>query len=168
MKKSFVVLSMLLFVALSAKAADAAIYYLVGTMNDWTTSASYQFVKNEAQTGFEEYKITVDLAQNAEFKALKLKQGEETEDTWYPGGAAPNYGKDNKITEAGKYDIYFRPDGGGDAAWYYGVLYVEKATTTSIDAVVGAKTQSRKVMMNGTMYILRDGVYYNTNGAEVK
>ena len=168
MKKSLIVLSMIMLVAFSAKAADAAIYYLVGTMNDWHTSSEYQFAKNESQTEFEEYKITLNLEKNAEFKAIKLKQGSETEDTWYPGGATPNYGKAGQIAEAGKYDIYFRPDGHGDAAWYEGVLYVEKNTSTAIDAVVGAQTQSKKVMLNGTMYILRNGVYYTTTGAEMK
>lgn len=122
----------------------APAYFLVGNMNDWTASADYQLTRNEGAADFEEYMITLDLEAGAEFKVVK-PQGENL--VWYP-----DYVDNYKVTEAGKYNIYFRPNGDGGDDWYYNVIYVEKNITDGI----------RGINANGTT-----GDVYNTAGQRV-
>ena len=121
----------------------APAYFLVGNMNDWTASADYQLTRNEGAADIEEYMITLDLEAGAEFKVVKGAQ-----EVWYPDGVENNC----KVTEAGKYNIYFRPNGDGGDDWYYNVIYVEKNITDGI----------RGINANGTT-----GDVYNTAGQRV-
>mgnify|MGYP002624515317 CR=1 FL=1 len=83
-------------------------YYLVGSMNGWAVNADYKLTQNTGAT-VTEYMITLDLAENAEFKVVWSKDGADRT-TWYPDG--DNY----KVTETCNYTVYFRPDynGGSD------------------------------------------------------
>ena len=98
----------------SVAAADSNVYYLIGTMTDWSVNADYQLTENPNAPG--EYQITVDLPANAEFKVVKGNK-----ETWYPDNAG-NYA----VSEAGNYTVSFRPDGQGGSDWYYGYFYVAK------------------------------------------
>jgi hypothetical protein len=48
------------------------------------------------------------------------------------------------------------------------LIYVEEATASSIDAFLGDHSKSVKIMENGQMYILCNGIRYNANGTAVK
>ncbi len=102
----------------STAKADGAGYYLVGNMNGWAVNADYQLTQNTGATETE-YWITLDLAANAEFKVVYSADGSATT-TWYPGGQ--NY----KVTEAGNYTVYFRPDYNGGSDWHEACLYAQK------------------------------------------
>ena len=101
------------------------VYYLVGTMNDWTISDEYQLEPNPETEG--EYMITLDLAAGTE---LKVKSND---DIWYPGDGSDNY----KLENGGNYTVYFRPDGSGGDDWYYKYLFV-KVSSTGINAINAA------------------------------
>ena len=101
------------------------VYYLVGTMNDWTISDEYQLEPNPETEG--EYMITLDLAAGTE---LKVKSND---DIWYPGDGSDNY----KLENGGNYTVYFRPDGSGGDDWYYKYLFV-KDSSTGINAINAA------------------------------
>ena len=86
------------------------VYYLVGTMNSWTTGSAYQLV---AATGTENagafaytYKIeNVSLEANAELKVVS------SENDWYGENSAS---ADNmQIGLAGAYDFFFNPTAQG-------------------------------------------------------
>ena len=93
-------------------------YYLVGNMNGWAVNEAYQLTRNNGASA-EEYMITLDLAANAEFKVVYSSDGSSTT-LWFPGG--DNY----RITEAGNYTVYFRPDYNGSGDWHEGCLYAAK------------------------------------------
>ena len=93
-------------------------YYLVGSMNEWTVNETYRLTQNTGAEGTE-YMITLDLAAGAEFKVVSSSDGVAKE-TWYPDNA-DNY----KITEAGNYTIYFRPNYDGGEDWYCNTLYAQ-------------------------------------------
>ncbi len=162
MKKSLVVL-LAMFATVSM--LNASGYYVVGVGGDWTIKAQNKMAVNPENSN--EQMITMDLAENDEFKVVYSADDATTtsaEADWFPAGMNNNY----KVTEAGNYTIYCRTTKDGDSVWWYQCLFVQKNTGSAIDAVVGAQTQSKKVMLNGTMYILRNGVYYTTTGAEMK
>ena len=110
---------------------EPAKYYLVGTMTDWAVSEDYELTPDNDNAG--QYKITKDFAANDEFKIV-MSTDESIISTWYPEGIDNNY----KITEAGNYTIYFRPDGQGAAEWYYGFFYVHLNEATGINGVKNA------------------------------
>lgn len=119
-KKIFSLLVLLLTVATSAWADN---YYVIGTMNDWGPSKQFQLTQNPNNAA--EYMITLTLKAAAEFKVIGVN-GENT--TWYPGGSDPNY----VVNTAGKYTVYFRPDGQGGAGWHYGCIYLAAAPAPAI------------------------------------
>ena len=115
-------------VTVAEETRGASGYYLVGTMNGWAVNAEYQLTKNNGAP-VTEYMITLDLAANAEFKAVYSADGTATT-TWYPGGQ--NY----KITEAGNYTVYFRPDYNGGSDWHESCLYAQKNVITTYEITV--------------------------------
>lgn len=93
-------------------------YYLVGTMNNWTPAAAYKLAANGANAG--EYMLKTTFAANDQFKVRKVIDGEA--DAWYPDGMDNNY----TVTDAGKYNVYFRPDGQGGEGWHQGCIYAAR------------------------------------------
>ncbi len=93
-------------------------YYLVGSMNNWTPATGYKLAANAASAG--EYVLKTTFAANDQFKVRKVIDGEV--DAWYPDGMDNNY----TITEAGKYNVYFRPDGQGGEGWHQGCIYAAR------------------------------------------
>lgn len=134
-------------------------YYLVGSMTNWAVVAedAYKFAANAEAEG--EYMLSYTLAEGDQFKVVKVEG--ETQ-TWYPDGMDNNYVVDAQ--HAGAATIYFRPAGGVEG-WHYGYIYVD--TTNGINnTTIDAKAQ--KFIMNGQLYIIKNGVMYNAQGAVVR
>ena len=130
------------------KDVPEANYYIVGSMTDWQTNEAYKLTLNEAaEAGIVEYKITLDLEANAEFKVVKV-QGESQ--TWYPDGMDNNY----KITTSSNYTVYFRPNGDGGDDWHYHYIYAQDNNPTGIN---GVKADA-----------LKDAEVYTINGQRVQ
>ena len=137
-------------------------YYLVGSINGWDATTSAESLKLAANPAAEgEYMIDYTFAANDEFKVVGRPEG--TQDiTWFPQGMGNNF----KITEAGNYTVYFRPDGQGGEGWHEGFIYAVRSTQGIENVVLTEKAQ--KVMVDGVLYIVRDGKMFNLNGAQVR
>lgn len=97
-------------------------YYIVGTMNDWSVEEAYKLSRNTGNTEKEEYMIDgLSLATTDQFKVVYSIDGSE-KTTWYPDPGS-NYGQNGEIKQAGKYTIYFCPNGDGGNDWYFNVIY---------------------------------------------
>ena len=136
-------------------------YYLVGTMNDWVEDGvkeELRLEKNEeAGEGIEEYMITLDLEADAEFKIVK--NGESL--VWYP--EAENY----KVTEAGNYTVYFRPNGDGGDDWFYHVIYLVNNTATGIGFVTTDTQNAVIYNLSGQRVMKAQKGIYIVNGKKV-
>ena len=132
-------------------------YYLVGSMNEWTPAEEYKFAANPAAEG--EYMLTTTLAEGA---TLKVKS---STDVWYPEGMGNDYAVD--AAHAGKVVVYFRPDGQGGEDWYYGFFYVAVQQQEAVDMIT-TTTKAVKIMENGQIFILKNGIRYNALGVEIK
>ena len=116
------IFSLLVLLMTAATGAWADDYYLVGTMNDWGPSKQFEMTPNNEV----EYKLTLSLQAGAEFKVVAVDS--EGNWTWYPGDGG-NYVEGT----AGKYTVYFRPDGSGDQQyWHYGYIYLAAAPAPAI------------------------------------
>ena len=156
MKKTLLVICALFVAAVGINATD---YYLVGSMTEWTkiVEAKYTFVLNEKAVGVTEYMLTADLKKDDELKVVS-----DTDD-WFPDGMGNNY----VVAADGKYDIYFRPGKDGGEGWHEGCIYLTASSVTALDkAVVEAKAV--KVVENGRIYIVRNGIRFNITGAVVE
>ena len=105
----------------------AAAYYVVGNFTNWSINDDYKMTLNTGCTSTTEYMLTLDLAADAQFKVVKDDgQGQ----TWYPDGMGNAYGENGELKGAGKYTVYFRPNGDGNQDWFYSVMYVAPAPGT--------------------------------------
>ena len=165
MKKGLLILSVFCAMVMTAR-ADVN-YYLVGNMNDWQAAEGFMLAPNDAATDVVEFMITLDLKAGAQFKVIGVEEGKDA--VWFPDGMGNNYGEvdGTQFTEDAKFHVFFRPNKDGGDDWFYNVIFVQKVEETGIDAILG-DTKSVKVMENGQMYIIRNGVRYNLNGAAVK
>ncbi len=166
MKKGLLILSVFCAMVMTAR-ADVN-YFLVGNMNDWKVGdENLKLELNEAAEGVVEFMITLDLKAGAQFKVVGVEEGKA--DIWFPDGMGNNYGEaeGTAITEDAKFHIFFRPNKDGGDDWFYKLLFVQKVEETGIDAIVGGNGNA-KVIENGHLYIIRNGVRYNVNGAAVK
>jgi len=137
-------------------------YFLVGSINGWNVvdlTDDLKFAANPNAEG--EYMINYAFAANDDFKVVGRQAGAQ-EVTWFPEGMDNNY----VITEAGNYTVYFRPDGQGGEGWHYGLIYAARNTEDIENVVLTEKAQ--KVVMDGVMYIVRDGKLFNATGAQVR
>ncbi len=127
-------------------------YYLVGSMNNWSPADGYKLAANAASAG--EYMLKTTFAANDQFKVRKVVDG--VADTWYPDGMDNNY----TVTAAGKYNVYFRPDGQGGEGWHYGFIYA---------APIVPKTCAEVYNMakNDEVELLNDVVVTYANGKNV-
>ena len=67
------------------------------------------------------------------------------------------------VTETAKYDFYFKLDFGND------YIYVaKKETPSAIDNLMAPANEMRKVMIDGKLYILRDGKVYSVQGQLIR
>lgn len=98
-------------------------YYLVGTMTSWSTTGASVFVPIKNDSKKEEYKLSAkDLSSTDSIKVYS------SDDTWYPDGMD----NDLEISSNGTYDIYFRPNGDGNADWHEGYFYAVNVTQYNI------------------------------------
>ena len=151
LKKLSLTLALLLTAATGAWAAAA--YYVVGNFTDWSTNDAYKMTLNTGCTSTTEYMLTLDLAADAQFKVVKDDgQGQ----TWYPDGN--NYGENGELKGAGKYTVYFRPNGDGNQDWFYSVMYVAPApgTVTLNDAKTEASFEMPTYDVNFNYELVRD------------
>ena len=143
---------------LTAHAEDDPVYYLVGTMNNWTKTDEYVLTKNvDAST--EEYYIDIDFlnielngATGAQFKVVS------DQDVSYPDGENSNY----SVTENGRYRVSFRPNGDGGDGWHHNVLYVERIPITYHKGTVNlSELRSGDILDadEGMIYVLVDENY---------
>ena len=144
-------------------------FYLVGTfggVDEWNIEdldASKLFVWNTKVDDKDEYKLTLNLAEGDAFKVHAVSKGAF-------GYIYPDPG-DNYVVNgdlAGNVTIYFRPEGNGGDDWHYHVIYcVRNGDPTAIDnTVVGEKAV--KLMENGQLVIIKNGVRYNVLGTVIK
>ena len=67
------------------------------------------------------------------------------------------------VSETAKYDFYFKLDLGND------YIYVaKKETPSAIDNLLAPANEMRKVMIDGKLYIMRDGKVYTAQGQFVR
>lgn len=157
MKKTLLVICALFVAAAGINATD---YYLVGSMTEWNkiVEAKYTFVLNEKAVGVTEYMLTIDLTAGDKFKVIS------DTDEWFPGGGEEN---NYEVAADGKYDIYFRPNKDGGEDWHHKCIFMTASTPSALDkAVVEAKAV--KVVENGRIYIVRNGIRFNITGAVVE
>ncbi len=88
-------------------------YFMVGSMNEWTTDNVNQLLPSKTEEGL--YELVTTFAANDEFKIVS------STNVWYPEGMGNNY----VVTEAGTYTISFRPEGNVEG-WYGGYFNVVK------------------------------------------
>lgn len=132
-------------------------YYLVGNMNDWAYDATYLFTQNPNNDA--EYMLQgVTFEAGAQFKVKGIFEGVET---WYRDGLDNNY----VVNDGGKKNIYFRPSGNSDWGDYY-YVYIETPSATAVENVATAK-KAVKMVENGQVVIVRDGVKYNVLGTRL-
>jgi len=137
-------------------------YFLIGSVNGWNAESLTDDLKFAANPNAEgEYMITYPFAAGDQFKVVSREVGKQGV-TWFPEGMDNNY----QITEAGNYNVYFRPDGQGGEGWHYGFIFAERNTEGIENVVITEKVQ--KVVVDGQLFIVRDGKFFNATGAQVK
>ena len=144
----------LLLTAVGGAWADAA-YYVVGNFTNWSTNDAYKMTLNTECTSTTEYMLTLDLPADAQFKVVKDDgQGQ----TWYPDGMGNAYGENGELKGAGKYTVYFRPNGDGNQDWFYSVMYVAPApgTVTLNDTKTEASFEMPTNDVNFSYELVRD------------
>ena len=105
-------------------------YYVVGSMTNWAPNAAYKLAANPAAEG--EYMGQFTFAQNDEFKVAASDGSTIVDANWFPTGMGNNY----VITEAGTYDVYFRPAGNADwANGYFTAVKNEILNVTVTEAI---------------------------------
>ena len=140
-------------------------YYLVGTHNSWEPKAADILAKNGEE---EEYMITKNAEEGDQFKAISI-DANGFNAGWYPDGSDNEYTIPEEL--AGNVTIYFRPDGNNEWPDTNGggkKFYVQRnGDPTAIDnTVVGEKAV--KLMENGQLIIIKNGVRYNVLGTVIK
>ncbi|MBQ4393829.1 MAG: DUF5123 domain-containing protein [Paludibacteraceae bacterium] len=134
-------------------------YYLVGTMSEWGAEEQYLFAPNPEAEG--EFMLNAMLPEGAGIKVVGVA-GEDA--IWYPEGIGNEYVVD--AAHAGWATIYFRPAGNAEWAEFGGYFYIN--ARQGIDNVQGDNVQCTKVIENGQLIILKNGMKYNAQGALVK
>lgn len=139
-------------------------FYLLGTFNgveQWdyaSLSAAKKFAATEVEG---EYTLEYTLVAGDRFKAIYLEN--DSYQTWYPAGSDNDY----VVTEqtAGTKTIYFRP--AYHDAWG-GHFYIAPNGEATAISNTEAEVKAQKVIENGQIFILKNGVKYNVLGTCVK
>ena len=135
-------------------------YFLLGTFNEWTPSAAYEFglVDEEGQR-----KVTAALAVDDHLKVAKFDRGYRVQ--WFPAEEG-DYIVDADHAGSAQ-DVYFREDYGGADDWHAQCIYVVKNGATAIDyTAIDAKAE--KMLRNGMILIIKGDKTYNVMGQIVK
>ena len=105
--------------------------------------------------------MDVQLAEGDQIKVVGISEGEES---YYPGGIVAPYMVD--AAHAGWATIYFRPEGKTEWAEFGGYMYID--ARQGLNDVQSNDVQSTKVIENGHLMILKNGMKYNAQGALIK
>lgn len=135
-------------------------YVLMGVGGDWKVGVP--MIKNEKAEGEEYMLIGQTITASDSVKVVKLVNGEAKH---YCGNVKDdckelvleNKVNDNIVLAPGVYDFYY--DVAADAIW----IVVSSSDPSAVGNVIVEK-KAVKVIRNGQMYILRDGVMYNAIG----
>lgn len=135
-------------------------YVLMGIAGDWKVGVP--MIKNENAEGEEYMLIGQTITASDSVKVVKLVNGEAKH---YCGNVKDgckelvleNKVNDNIVLAPGVYDFYY--DVAADAIW----IAVSSSDPSAVGNVIVEK-KAVKVIRNGQMYILRDGVMYNAIG----
>lgn len=116
-------------------------YFLTGTFNNWAVGdVNYKFAANPEAEG--EYMLMgVALEANAGIKVV------DNAGTYYPAGI----GNEKVVTEAGTYDIYFRPDGQGNSDWHDGYFYVAAQAAEPVAVAKNFEIDMQTEVFGGAM-----------------
>ena len=137
------------------------IYYLVGSMTEWATAPEYLFAENPDQAG--EFFLTTTLAIG---DAVKVVGVQEQKETWYPNGFGNEYVVD--AAHAGETTVYFRPAGNPDWAAFGGYFFIPDNGQGIEEISQEPTANSQKLVIDGQLFIRRDGKIYTTTGVQVK
>lgn len=124
-------------------------YYVVGSMTSWAINADYKLAANSANEG--EFMGEFAFENGAEFKVVSSADGEAIVD-WFPAGMNNNY----QITEAGEYNVYFRPEGGVDG-WHEGYINAIKKETPIVhqyevaEAIAAGLQDDEEILVRGVI-----------------
>lgn len=146
-------------------------YYLVGKIggvDKWSAadlSADLLFARYVDNTEQEEYKLVVDLTEGDGIKVVKVENDAIV--TWYIDGMGNEYVIDTNHAGAGK-TVWFRPNKDGNEDWVLDKsLYVAPNGLTAIDNAEMVET-AVKLIENGQLFIIKNGVKYNVLGAAIR
>lgn len=135
-------------------------YFLLGTFNEWTPSAAYQFGLEDED---HQRKVTAALAVDDHLKVAEYYRGYHVQ--WFPAEAG-DYIVDADHAGSAQ-DVYFREDYGGADDWHARCIYVVKNGATAIDnTAIDAKAE--KMLRNGMILIIKGDKTYNVMGQIVK
>ena len=136
-------------------------YVLMGIAGDWTTGVPMTLNENVEN---EEYMLlgqTISVGDS--IKVVRLENGNANH--WCGNVkdgckdlVLENTVNDNIVLAPGVYDFYY--DVASDQIW------IAASSSTALDNVA-VEQKAVKVIRNGQMYILRDGILYNAIGAQV-
>ena len=135
-------------------------YALMGVQGDWKTGIA--MTKNDAAENEEYQLLGQEIVAGDSVKVVRLENGEAKH--WCGNVKegckellVENTVNDNIVLAPGKYDFYYEVQ--ADAIW----IAVATENPSGVDNVV-VEGKAVKVMRNGQMCILRDGIYYNMLG----
>ena len=135
-------------------------YYLMGSFNEWKPAAAYAMTKVDG-AATEEYKVNVTLALNDELKVAYVHR--DAAKTWYLDS---NYKIEN-AAYVGEKTLYFRPNHDGGDDWLAGkYIYIADIATGIDNTAIEANVV--KVIENGQLIIIKNGVKFNAQGAVVR
>jgi hypothetical protein len=128
---------------------------VMGIAGDWTTGVTMTANPGNAN---EYVLLGQKISEGDAVKVVTLTDGAATAwcgnvDEYSVEHSADDMG--NIVLAPGAYDFYYKVDADQ--------VYIEKSSSTSIDNVM-VDVKASKIIRNGQMYILRDGVLYNAIG----
>ena len=132
-------------------------FYLMGSMNEWTPAAAYQFAATETEG---EYKLTTTLTAGDEIKPAYVEN--DAAKTWFGEG---NYTVD--AAHAGKVIIYFRPAGNPEWSAFGGYIYIDANSGTAITNT-SVEGKAVKMIKNGQLVIIKGDKIYNAVGTQIR
>jgi len=109
-----------------------------------------------------EFMLNVTLEVGDEIQVVNVLNNAIT--AWFPGGEGNNYVID--AAHAGEKTVYFRPDNQGGEGWHHGCIYIAPNEETGLNNIEAVKAV--KMMENGQLVIIKNGVKYNALGAELR
>ena len=142
--------------------------YLVGQMNDWNTTAN-EFKKDAEDATTASIKLTLEEKTTYEFKVMRegawtsCKDNLDIKETVSGLQFSSNVGDNCKLTTTVKGDYVF--------TWEMSTsklsITYPASTPTSLDNIVTSEAPI-KVIENGQLFVIKNGVKYNVLGAIVK